>query len=118
MTNRVRGKGCPICAEYGFNPGKPAYFYLMERPGEQQFGITNDINGRMKYHKRFGWFELEIIGPHSGEKILQAETTLKRWLKAEIGAIEGTSENWTTSAMEIRSLAELKAKSGIETDLF
>ena len=22
--------GCPECAEYGFNPGKPAWFYLME----------------------------------------------------------------------------------------
>jgi len=118
MTNRVRGRGCPECAEYGFNPGKQAYFYLMEKPGEQQFGITNDINERMKYHKRFGWSEVEIVGPSPGDQILQTETVLKRWLKKEIGAIEGTTENWMTSAMEVRSLAELKARSGIDTDLF
>ena len=72
----------------------------------------------MKYHKRFGLFELEIIGSNSGEKIFQTETTLKMWFKAEIDAIEGTSENWATTAMEVHSVAELKAKSGVETDLF
>ena len=90
----------------------------MEKPGEQQFGITNEINERMKHHKRFGWSEVEIVGPSPGDQILQTETALKRWLKKEIGAIEGTTENWMTSAMEVRSLAELKARSGIETDLF
>ena len=27
--------GCPVCAEYGFNPGKQSWFYLLERKGEQ-----------------------------------------------------------------------------------
>ena len=41
INNRTNGKGCPTCAEHGFNPGKDAWFYLMQRPGEQQLGITN-----------------------------------------------------------------------------
>ena len=53
-----------------------------------------------------------------GDQILQTETMLKRWLRKEIGTIEGTSENWVTSTMEVCSLADLKARSGVETDLF
>ena len=47
--------GCPECAEYGFNPGKPAWFYLMERTGQQQFGITNDKKRRLDAHAAKGW---------------------------------------------------------------
>jgi hypothetical protein len=37
-------QGCPTCAKYGFNPDKDAWFYLMQRPGEQQLGITNELD--------------------------------------------------------------------------
>jgi len=39
-------------------------------------------------------------------------------LKKEIGLVKGTTENWSTTSMEVQSLAELKARSGIKTDLF
>ena len=29
-----------------------------------------------------------------------------------------TTENWSTTKMDVQSLAELKARSGIDTDLF
>jgi hypothetical protein len=32
--------------------------------------------------------------------------------------VPGTHENWFTARMEVQSLAELKARSGVETDLF
>ena len=53
-----------------------------------------------------------------GDKVLKTERTLKQWLKEQIGTVTGTTENWTTAAMEVRSLSELKARSGIETELF
>jgi len=42
----LSGSGCPVCAEYGFNPGKPAEFYYASvdtECGESVFmiGITN-----------------------------------------------------------------------------
>jgi hypothetical protein len=43
---------------------------------------------------------------------------LKRWIKHKVGAIPGTSENWSTTSVEVRSLAELKRISEVETDLF
>jgi len=119
IDNRTRQKsGCPYCAEYGFNPAKNAVFYLMQRPGEQQFGITNDMTTRMRTHKKNGWMLLEQTEPALGQKVLDTETALKRWLKKEIGLMKGTTENWSTTSMEVQSVAELKARSGIETDLF
>jgi len=118
VSNRTLGRGCPVCAEYGFNPEKDAWFYLMERPGEQQLGITNELDVRIKAHERNGWVLLGHAGPASGQKILDTENAFKKWLKKEIGLIKGTTENWSTVSMEVQSLAELKARSGIETDLF
>ena len=113
------GTGCPICAESGFNPDKDAWFYLMQRPGEQQLGISNVINDRLRRHESNGWSLIEhTTVPSRGQKVLDTENAFKKWLKKEIGLMEGTTENWSTTKMEVQSLAELKARSGIETDLF
>ena len=91
----------------------------MKRPGEQQLGITNDFSTRIKRHESNGWSLIEhTTVPSKGQKVLDTENTFKKWLKKEIGIIEGTTENWSTTKMEVQSLAELKARSGIETDLF
>ena len=118
VAKRTRGTGCPVCAETGFNPEKSAWFYLMQRPGEQQIGITNDLPARMKTHERNGWTLLEYIGPAPGDVVYRTELTLKKWLRRDVGTMEGTTENWTTTSMEVRSLTDLKARSGIQTDLF
>ena len=112
------GVGCPNCAEHGYNPNKPAWFYLMGKPDLQQFGITNFLLDRMNCHRRFGWEQVESTGPHDGEEVFKTEQKLKIWLRKEIGLVEGTTENWYTSKMEVHSLAELKEKSGIETSIF
>jgi hypothetical protein len=119
ISDRVSGRGCPICAEYGFNPAKDAWFYLMQRAGEQQFGITNTLPDRLRTHERNGWTLLEhTVKPAPGEKVFAVEKLLKKWLREEIGLVKGATENWSTTSMEVQSLAELKARSGIETDLF
>jgi hypothetical protein len=43
------GTGCPRCADYGFNPGKPGYIYLHTFDGFIKIGITNYLKQR---HKR------------------------------------------------------------------
>ena len=110
--------GCPECAEKGFNPGKDAFFYLMQRPGEQQLGITNDLEQRVKQHEKSGWSLLDSTDAHSGKEILETEKLLKRWLRSKIGLVPGTHENWFTATLEIQTLKELKQVSGVETDLF
>lgn len=110
--------GCPHCAEYGFNPGKEAWFYLMQKPGEQQIGITNSPKTRMRTHRSNGWQLLEIAGPHPGTEVLRTENIAKRYLVDNKLLLTGFRENWATTSMEIKSLAELKGMIGIETDIF
>ncbi len=112
------GRGCPTCSESGFKPGLPAWFYILQRPGEQQIGVTNEPEVRLRNHSRSGWIEVEVVGPFPGEQVVELERKLKKWLRREVGLVPGTHENWYTARMEVRSLAELKAKSGVETDLF
>ena len=90
----------------------------MKKEGEQQFGITNFISKRIKFHQRFNWIPVEKTGPHDGYEVYETEKKLKSWLKEEIGVIEGTQENWYTSKLEVHSLVELKEKSGIQTSIF
>ena len=91
----------------------------MQRPGEQQLCISNVLVDRMKKHERNGWTLLEHTTEGAlGKKVQEIEALFKKWLKKEIGLMEGTTENWSTTKMEVQSLAELKARSGIETDLF
>jgi hypothetical protein len=91
----------------------------MERPGEQQLGISNVITERLRTHESNGWSLIEhTTVPSKGQKVLDTEKAFKKWLRKEIGLMEGTTENWSTTKMEVQSLAELKERSGIETDLF
>ena len=119
VSSRTRSKtGCPSCADHGFNPLKPSWFYLMARPGEQQLGITNDWKTRRNFHQNKGWEVIDIVGPISGNDALATETLFKRWLSKSIGLIDGTRENWSTISLEVNSLKELKSRSGIVTQIF
>ncbi len=110
--------GCPTCAEHGFKQALPAWFYLLSRPGEQQVGVSNEPEIRLKNHARNGWNEVEVVGPFPGDQVLATEKAFKKWLRKEVGLVSGTHENWFTARLEVQSLAELKARSGVETDLF
>ena len=108
VANRTGNEsGCPVCAEYGFNPEKDAWVYLMERPGEQQFGITNVPDLRTRQHAANGWMPLDWYGPALGRTALDVETDLKRWIRATHGTVEGTRENWSSSDLDVQSLKAL-----------
>jgi hypothetical protein len=113
-----KNSGCPECSVSGFKKTLPAWFYLLQRPGEQQLGITNFWEKRFRIHSQFGWSEVEVVGPFPGDQVLDLENKLKQWLRREVGLVPGTHENWFTARLEVNSLAELKAVSGVETDLF
>jgi hypothetical protein len=119
VANRVgRSSDCPDCAEFGFKESHLAWFYLLERPGEQQIGVTNNKDRRLYDHSLNGWQELEVVGPFPGDQVLALEKKLKRWLRKKVGLVPGTHENWFTAKLEVRSLAELRARSGVDTNLF
>ena len=102
--------GCPSCAPHGYDLNKPGYIYLMERHGEQQIGISNDIDTRLKAHARNGW-ELvgEWIGPMDGQVALDREKAMKRTIREQFDAVPGTTENWLTTSFEASSIADVEA---------
>ena len=111
----LSGHGCPKCAEKGFDLSKPGWIYLLERPGEQQFGISNVPKQRLQTHSREGWYKLEEpIGPFDGVLVAKTEKQLILWLKEKIGRIPGKRENWFTSKYYAKSLADLFKDSGVD----
>jgi hypothetical protein len=104
---RARGTGCPKCADYGFDPAKPAWIYLMQRHGEQQIGITGNLKRRTGHHARSGWVLVEAAGPMLGAIAYKKELLIKQWLRQAVGTLAGTTENWSTASLHVHSLAEL-----------
>lgn len=42
-----------------------------------------------------------------GDLVYEQELLIKQWLRRTVGTLAGTSENWSTAILEVRSLAEL-----------
>jgi predicted GIY-YIG superfamily endonuclease len=80
----------------------------MERPGEQQVGITNDIVRRLREHARDGWSLVEAIGPMSGRDALDRETAMRRTIKSQFEAVPGKRENWLTTSFDAASIAAVE----------
>ena len=76
VANRSRGRGCPTCAQGGFDPNKPGWLYFIDHFDLQMFqiGITNFPNDRLAVHKRGGWEVIELRGPMDGHYTQQLET--------------------------------------------
>ena len=115
--SKENGSGCPNCCIRGFKPDQDAWLYLMAKPGEQQIGITNDIEARRYHHGRSGFVELDSIGPLPGKEVQLLERKFKQWLKKNVQICPGTQENWYTNELEVQSLKELRKIMGIITEL-
>jgi hypothetical protein len=117
-NGRTMGRGCPSCAESGFDPNKDAFIYFLEHPswGMYQIGITNVPEIRLRKHERLGWSVLQLRGPMDGHLTQQWETAILRMLKAKgadlsnakiAGKFDGYSEAWSKNTFEVKSIKEL-----------
>lgn len=61
VSNHLMGKGCSACASYGFDPKKPAWFYILQAENMFKVGITNKIEQRMKQLKQSTPFDFTLI---------------------------------------------------------
>lgn len=59
----LKGRGCPQCAEYGYNPGKPGTLYAIRSDCGQyvKIGITNNFKRRFRKLKRVTPFDVSVI---------------------------------------------------------
>jgi hypothetical protein len=115
VTNRMKGTGCPDCANAGFKTTSPGLFYYLTNDslGASKIGITN-INTkkqRVADFQKSGWRVNKTWQDQNGLVILNLETKMLRWIRKEIGVPPflspsemgrqgGWSETFSTEAVE------------------
>jgi hypothetical protein len=115
---RTSGRGCPSCAQTGFDPNQPGYLYLIDHFDLHMFqiGITNFPEDRLGDHKRSGWEVIELRGPMDGHLTQQLETSCLRTLekrgailghKAGIDKFDGYTEAWTKKSLNVTSIKQI-----------
>jgi hypothetical protein len=117
-SNRVFGRGCPSCAQTGYDPNQNGYLYFLIHPKWEifQIGITNFPEDRLKTHLKTGFELLELRGPIDGHTAQELETAMLRFLKSQkadlspdhvAGKFDGYSESWTIDSYKVNNLKEL-----------
>lgn len=89
-TNVLRTSGCPHCADYGFNPSKPAYAYLLDYGDFIKYGITNSLMSRLRNH-RYKNGDFTVIAT----RLYEHGTDALRWenyIKTTLGGKYATRE--------------------------
>lgn len=88
-AHRSNGRGCPSCAETGFDERKPGIFYFIENPalGAKKFGITNTASreDRLAGFAKRGWNIILKIESQDGFEIAKLETEIFRWIRKDLG---------------------------------
>jgi hypothetical protein len=106
----MSGHGCSACVHYSFNPKKPAWIYVLKFANFIKYGITNNLNSRMKTHLRMnGEFEIVFtkfydLGRHASEQ----EKIIKMIHGGKFVAKEICPDGWTEtlSLEKLQSLLE------------
>jgi hypothetical protein len=117
-NNRSRGKGCPSCAEFGFNPGKAGWIYFLfhDELDLYQIGISNDPKGRLQKHAGRGWHVIEIRGPMDGLLTRELEAAMLRAITKRGGKLahnsglakfDGYSESWLRDSLQVHGIKQL-----------
>ena len=118
VGSRAVGRGCPSCAQYGFNPSLPGWLYFLEHDGWElfQIGITNYPDRRIGRHKSSGWITIEIRGPMDGSLAKSFETSILKSLrkrgasmahKTDIRQFDGWTEAWTKDSLSVTNFKQL-----------
>ena len=117
-NNRSGGRDCPSCAEYGFNPGKNGWLYLIDHDalGMFQIGISNVLENRLHKHSLQGWEVMEVRGPMDGFLTQELETACLKSLekrgailgqKGSLDKFDGHTEAWTKASLPVTSIKQL-----------
>ena len=106
------------CAEYGFNPSKDGWFYLIENEVRDMFqiGISNYLENRLDRHASGGWEVIEVRGPMDGFLTQDLERMSLRALKrrgallgrkGSIEKFDGHTEAWTKKSLNVTSIKQI-----------
>lgn len=111
VTSPLNVKGCPKCADYGFNPSKPSWEYAFIRHGYLKIGITNNLEQRLATHKRHGEFEIVHARHHqNGQLALDWERAIKLAHVGRFASRDECPDGWTET-FPIHILEEIRRDS-------
>jgi hypothetical protein len=75
----MMGKGCPHCATYGFDRTIPGYFYILLFDTFLKYGITNNLEQRLKDHAKNGRHTVHFMKLFDvGQLALDLENIIKK----------------------------------------
>jgi hypothetical protein len=68
----LNGKGCPICpGKQGYRPGKSGYIYILDFGHFIKYGITNNLDNRLKRHALQGQYKVVMSKLYEDGNIAQ-----------------------------------------------
>ena len=102
----MSGCGCPSCAAYGFNPGRPAWIYILIFANFIKYGITNDLDRRLKDHLKNGEYTVALSKLYEDGSIAQ---NWERDIKIIFGGRFVSKEIMPDGYTETLSLDKLQA---------
>ena len=104
--------GCPSCADYGFDPSKPAELYFIGNQGlgALKVGITNTGTSRIARWIAQGWEVVEVTHFTRGSNARLVEKAFHRWRRQicqvpdflepeDVGSIGGWTETYSQTAL-------------------
>jgi hypothetical protein len=101
--------GCPKCAKTGFNPNKPAYCYLIQYDNFMKFGITNNLEKRLRSLKHNGNYTLIASKFYeNGQDALNWERKIKNKFGGRF-ATKVQCPDGFTETLDISLLNEIKS---------
>jgi hypothetical protein len=112
LSNVRRRNGCRYCADYGFQPSKPAIVYLITNPewGAHKIGIAGVKTNRLENWRRYGWTVHNTLRLDRGDVAEAVEQEVLRWLEEELGlsphldGANGWSETVDSSAVDLSTI--------------
>jgi predicted GIY-YIG superfamily endonuclease len=118
-NKRSSGRGCPTCADSGFDQRKKGWIYLVldNDRGLLQIGISNTPEARLKTHERNGFdVVLDIRGPQDGLRVRELEGLMLKALRrrgaifakaARLQRFDGYSESWLKSSLDVQKITRI-----------
>ena len=120
--NRVKGQGCPVCAQMGFQPHLPAYYYvneIMNKMNDRLYfkgGISSDWKKRLNQISRglpsdLSIRNIEVIYFETGQDARDLETKLLQIsdIRAPKRDFEGGNELFMVNPLEyIRTSSDIQ----------
>ena len=118
-NNRTSSRsGCPSCTDYGIDPNKKTWLYLIENYEKDmyQIGISNSPKRRLAEHGKGDWEVIELRGPMDGQLTKNLEVDCIHALerrgaifghKAGIDKFNGYTEAWTKKSLKVTSIKQV-----------